>query len=700
MLYYTPIDTRIMANFTFSFILEPLKRKHVLEWLLSTRQLQSASPEDILDQFSMHSCMNDTIRKFLSKLISKWQDAGRQRRRMFIKNEEWLNSGLPNCCCATAASSSTAPGRPSVPFAEASSKTKQRQTETLRRADTMELAWATQVKLRARGQVELSKTIKKTLFHEGLDPKPGILPYTSEEALALCCDARLSQDAYQFIRNGASSRNAKSLYPTYKKVQDIRNQCQPLGVTISNAAQRIQVPLQSTLDFVAARILSVIEASGPISISPNLKLISKWGMDGSSGYSLHQSKPSTSSVESEIPVDLDVEGDEVIQDDNGSILDELSVDLSSTRSVFIVCLTPLLVEDSNHRPFWTNPKPGGSIFCKPIALIFEKESSILVREQMTNYHAQIDNLIPTELLTVEGQIIRVTHELHLTMADMKIINILTNTTSSQVCYVCGAKPTDRNDLGKVRNFKVKDGTLSFGISSLHAWIRSCEFFLKIAYSLKIKKPTIRGQDKQLFQLEKRRIQALIKGELGLVVDQPLSSGSGTTTTGNTARKLFANADVFSRITCIDLQLIENMNIILSTLNSGFSINLEKFDTLLRATAERLVTVYPWTRMTPTVHKILIHGIQIIEAAPLPIGVMSEESLESRTKDIRYLLTNHCRRISKSSVLEDLFRGLQIYSDPIVASLRKPAKSFKWYSGMLQCAPYIVSAIPPDSYEED
>lgn len=49
------------------------------------------------------------------------------------------------------------------------------------------------------------------------------------------------------------------------------------------------------------------------------------------------------------------------------------------------------------------------------------------------------------------------------------------------------------------------------------------------------------------------------------------------------------------------------------------------------TAKLYVQLYPWYPMTPTVHKILIHGATVIENALLPIGQLSEEAAEARNK---------------------------------------------------------------------
>lgn len=51
------------------------------------------------------------------------------------------------------------------------------------------------------------------------------------------------------------------------------------------------------------------------------------------------------------------------------------------------------------------------------------------------------------------------------------------------------------------------------------------------------------------------------------------------------------------------------------------------------TAKLYIQLYPWHPMTPTMHKILIHSVTVIENALLPIGLLSEEA-EARNKHFR------------------------------------------------------------------
>lgn len=74
-------------------------------------------------------------------------------------------------------------------------------------------------------------------------------------------------------------------------------------------------------------------------------------------------------------------------------------------------------------------------------------------------------------------------------------------------------------------------------------------------------------------------------------------------------------------------------------------------------------------MSPTVHKILIHGAEIIKYAIVPIGQLSEEALEARHKEFRKYRLQHTRKINRKATNEDILHHLLLTSDPIISNLR-------------------------------
>lgn len=120
--------------------------------------------------------------------------------------------------------------------------------------------------------------------------------------------------------------------------------------------------------------------------------------------------------------------------------------------------------------------------------------------------------------------------------------------------------------------------------------------------------------------------------MGLLVDVP-KAHFGNTNDGNTSRTFFANHELSASITGIDVNLIYRFKIILEAISSGNKINTDAFQKYEGEIEELCVKLYGWHPMTPTVHKILRHGAQVISSALLPIGQLSEEAAESRNKHI-------------------------------------------------------------------
>lgn len=186
-------------------------------------------------------------------------------------------------------------GRPSSEFATASDRTKRRRTEELRGSKSAaELAFATKMSLRESGKTDAAKVLDDvttksptrastylTAFKSTSKPPP--TEVSSDDALALIIDSKLSKSAYQNIRNLQKKVNTKFL-PSYEHVLKAKTRCYPDKITCTEISA--EVPLQSILDHTALRILTlqeeVIQSLSP-EIVRNQKLIIKWGCDGSSG---------------------------------------------------------------------------------------------------------------------------------------------------------------------------------------------------------------------------------------------------------------------------------------------------------------------------------------------------------------------------------------------------------------------------------
>lgn len=130
------------------------------------------------------------------------------------------------------------------------------------------------------------------------------------------------------------------------------------------------------------------------------------------------------------------------------------------------------------------------------------------------------------------------------------------------------------------------------------------------------------------------------------MDVPRQGGCGTSNDGNTARRFFANPAETAAITGVDVSLITRFGIILSTLSSGYHVETAQFKEYTMETAGLYTSLYMWYYMPASVHKILVHGGDILAAALLPIGQLSEEAQESSNKFFKKYREKHARKCSR------------------------------------------------------
>lgn len=104
-------------------------------------------------------------------------------------------------------------------------------------------------------------------------------------------------------------------------------------------------------------------------------------------------------------------------------------------------------------------------------------------------------------------------------------------------------------------------------------------------------------------------------------------------------------------------------------------------------------------MSPTVHKILMHGAEVIEQAILPIGQLSEEASEARNKHLRKYRIDFARKFSRIDCNRDVLNRLLLTSDPLISCSRnKRAKKSKSFSK--EAMEILISSAQYDSSDEE
>lgn len=276
----------------------------------------------------------------------------------------------------------------------------------------------------------------------------------------------------------------------------------------------IDIKLQDLMDITVSRImLTIINLECHDQPIQQAVLTSKWGMDGASGFSEYKMKVTGNGNDSQI---------------------------------FMSSFVPLELT-SGTKKLWLNPRTDSTRYCRPIHIQFEKETTDLIKLESEHIQNQINFLRPTKV-SVDGFEVIVSYVFFLTMVDGKVVNVLTNTKSSQSCNICRATPTMMNHLDIIEKQNCDVTNFQFGISVLHARLRFLDYFLHLGYKMEAKCWQSRKED-QKKNIEKRKkiIQSELRRCLGIIVDKPKPGGAGSSNDGNTARKFFSNPEKVSEI---------------------------------------------------------------------------------------------------------------------------------------------------------
>lgn len=75
----------------------------------------------------------------------------------------------------------------------------------------------------------------------------------------------------------------------------------------------------------------------------------------------------------------------------------------------------------------------------------------------------------------------------------------------------------------------------------------------------------------------------------------------------------------------------------------------------------------WNWLSPTVHMLLHHGVDIIRNTPVAPGLLSEEPSEHSNKKIREIKAHHACKYSIEANLKDIFNRTAYCSDPVISN---------------------------------
>ena len=116
----------------------------------------------------------------------------------------------------------------------------------------------------------------------------------------------------------------------------------------------------------------------------------------------------------------------------------------------------------------------------------------------------------------------------------------------------------------------------------------------------------------------------------------------------------------------------NLGVILRISNSDKLINEETFERICKDTYGHILDNYPWPNVTPTLHKVLGHSVELMTRYNEGRGMkaLSEEGLESCNKHIRRYREMLARKTNYKDNIQDVSVRLLCQSNYVTFLQRK------------------------------
>ena len=447
-----------------------------------------------------------------------------------------------------------------------------------------------------------------------------------------------------------------------------------------------------------------------ISPTGNLKVIAKFGLDGSGSHKIRHQV---------------VGGDEIeISNEDESSYhssEEEEEEEKETKSYLGGFWCPLHIYDCD-RLLWTNPFPNSILYARPVCLVREKETRESVAEHFKPYMDQLEQLQNGFVQIKEELSARIMTEL--SMMDGKMVDLVQG-DSGAFCHYCNATRAEANDLTKIKTGFVIEKTAKkcseiwelldaeemnygdkqrkgqvhkplntqnirfYGIT--HQKLRSLDHMEKLLYHLVSGQTHTWSEEnhrvKDALKLAKKETIEHIRKSLGFLIDTP-TSGGGNTDTGGIAERFFS-PESREKICSLILnkthraaysKLLQLYNVVLTVCQNVDPSKIAIPSKVNDLCIELMVfekTNFPWAMLSPSVHSMCGHNPELFDITKgAPIAIFSEQGSEAWNKFIRSFKSGAAARARQTSIQEnilDIFNRMMIKTHPQVASRKRQYK---------------------------
>ena len=476
-----------------------------------------------------------------------------------------------------------------------------------------------------------------------------VIKMKDADALAFYVKNQHSRSKYNSMRFKCRDSNA-DCWPSYYKLTKEKARTYPSGMIVSD--YHAQNSLQSMLERTVERLLLVPGVQERIAeIKKKLKgkkvtltFRYKWGFDGTLGGSVYR------------------EGTGSGEDNNVE-----NILLSQMAFLELRCLETGELVTRNQ---FANSASG----MRPLRISFEPESVENVRQEHERLTLEAAAVTPVDI--EEG--VSVEFEDFPTLFDGKALAYIYG-EASQVCHLCGHGPVEMSIPGKAHPITNQEGKRN-GLTNLHAEPRFMEFCLHICYYLSWSHWSIRAaNEEERLGIEDRKCSAhwVLYFFLGIQVHKVKKTG-GTSNDGNTARVFFQNPELTADLLELPREFVCALALLWKLIRCTHELDLEK----VKLAVERFKASFwgnfrdasntkrgrdgiTWFYIASSVHRLSEHLVELLEACPMPPGMLSEEGSESNNKIVRFIREHLTRKMSRRETMEDLMHRLIAVSDPLV-----------------------------------
>lgn len=465
-------------------------------------------------------------------------------------------------------------------------------------------------------------------------------PHTNESALAFFLENNLTVQSYKNIAKDARKRitGLKNIYPSYYFVEKAKKDClSGIQITTQNEVV-VQCTLQSMLGKSAERL---VESVGSAWDQNPLKLYISYGFDSSAGH----------------------------KNPHQGFQNQENETRESHMSLFASVAVILAITDAQTRKvLWLNPSPQSVRFCRPLRLAYEKETLTALTTERDRLREEVETLQPHTFTIKNGKEFTIVFDCKCSLLDGKALNAVVENDCSTKCPICLVHMTKFNTSLDWQAVIDKDH-LCYGLGILHCEIKTFVFLLQVSYKMKLGLKSWNCPKNLTPSMRERKavIQKRLFDSFHVHADQVLQ-GAGTTNNENTARTCFADPIKFAEALEIDSEIVKRLAIILIAFKQKSPVNQATLKRYCNETYCLIYSIYDWIQISPSVHKMLRHGVDIQSNLALPISYYAEDAGESAHKHYRNNATAHARQISREARLFDIFNYSTYFSDPLISSI--------------------------------